>query len=77
MPKRESATNTDPSITVRVPADWLERADELALLMSDVDDVRRFGKPTRSMIARLAMQRGLDALERQYGETSTKRSRRG
>lgn len=77
MPKRESTTNADPSITVRVPADWLERADELALLMNDVDEVRRFGKPTRSMIARLAMQRGLDALERQYGEAPAKRARRG
>lgn len=76
MTKREPVTTTDPSITVRVPAEWLVRADELAALMNDVEEVRRFGKPTRSMIARLALQRGLDALERQYSEIPAKRGRR-
>lgn len=66
MAKRDLDKETDPSITVRVPADWLDRADALARLLSDLEDVRRYAKPTRSMVARLAMLRGLEALERQY-----------
>ena len=77
MPKREPETTTDPSITVRVPAEWLARADELVLRVRHVEEVRRYGKPTLSMIARLAMLRGLDALEQEYPETPAKRARRG
>lgn len=77
MAKRETATTTDPSITVRVPAEWIARADELVLRVRHVEAVRRDGKPTLSMIARLAMQRGLDALEQEYPEAPAKRARRG
>jgi hypothetical protein len=75
---KQTASTSDPNITVCVPAAWLARDDELTLLMNDIEDVRPFGKPTRSMIARPALQRGLGPLERQYNETpAAKRARRG
>lgn len=58
----------DPVITIRVPAEWLRRADRLTRALSKLDDVRQFGPPTRSTVARLALLRGLVSLENEYGK---------
>lgn len=57
----------DPVVTTRVPKEWLARADALAQRLEQNEEVRAFAKPSRSMVVRLALLRGLDLLERQYG----------
>lgn len=66
----------DPPMTVRVPIEWVKRAEGLARRMAASGEVRGFGKPTRSMIARLAMMRGLEVLELEFAPATAKKRRR-
>ncbi len=52
------ATDNDSQLAIRVPGDWLTRADALAPLVA-----RPGILVTRSDVLRAAMARGLDALE--------------
>lgn len=70
-----SEDNYDPPITVRVPAEWLERAEALAGAMASNKTVRGFGRPTRGMIARLAMMRGLEVLEHEFTRTRRRKAK--
>jgi hypothetical protein len=51
---------------LRLTHDLLERADALIAIMADDPEVRALGMPTRTAVLRLAIARGLQALERQY-----------
>ena len=63
----------DPPITVRVPVEWLERATALATMLANDRKVREFARPTRSMVARMALMRGIEVLEEEY---TSKRKRK-
>jgi hypothetical protein len=53
-------------VTIRVPADVLERAEELARkLATEVPEYRAF-RTTRATVLRLAMLSGLEVLEKRY-----------
>jgi hypothetical protein len=59
----------DPAKTptqLRLTHDLLERADALIAIMAADPEVRALGMPTRTAVLRLAIARGLQALERQY-----------
>jgi hypothetical protein len=51
---------------LRLTHDLLERADALIAIMAADPEVRALGMPTRTAVLRLAIARGLQALERQY-----------
>jgi hypothetical protein len=51
---------------LRLTHDLLERADALIAVMAADPEVRALGMPTRTAVLRLAIARGLQALERQY-----------
>ena len=51
---------------LRLTQDLLERADALIAIMAADPEVRALGMPTRTAVLRLAIARGLQALERQY-----------
>jgi hypothetical protein len=51
---------------LRLTHDLLERADALITVMAADPEVRALGMPTRTAVLRLAIARGLQALERQY-----------
>ena len=51
---------------LRLTHDLLERADALIAIMAADPEVRALGMPTRTAVLRLAIARGLQAIERQY-----------
>ena len=51
---------------LRLTQDLLERADALIAVMAADPEVRALGMPTRTVVLRLAIARGLRDLERQY-----------
>ena len=54
-------------ITVRLPADLLDRADELVPALQEIEDFSVM-RMTRSTVIRLALVRGLAVLEEDYGD---------
>lgn len=55
--KQETATS------MRLPQEWLDRADALAEQLEDGGELAAFGTITRSTVLRLALERGLGGLE--------------
>jgi hypothetical protein len=51
---------------LRLTHDLLERADALIAIMAADPEVRALGMPTRTAVLRLAIARGLQALEHRY-----------
>jgi hypothetical protein len=67
MPK--AAKKPEPErqqISVWVMSDDLQRADALVAKVGSDRDNAGVGKVTRSSVLRLALMRGLDALEKEY-----------
>ncbi len=54
-------------ITVRLPAELLDRADELVPVLQEIEDFSVM-RMTRSTVIRLALVRGLAVLEEDYGD---------
>ncbi len=54
-------------VTVRLPADLLDRADELVPVLQEIEDFSVM-RMTRSTVIRLALVRGLAVLEEDYGD---------
>jgi hypothetical protein len=65
------ADDDDPIVTTRVPREWLARADALAEVLTQVEEVRVFGRPSRSTVVRMALLRGLEMLEKTYGTATS------
>jgi len=68
----------DATITLRLPVDDLDRADELVPLLEQVPTLRA-ARVSRSLVLRLALATGLDALEQEYklgGPSVSARARR-
>jgi len=53
----------DVQVVVRMPADLAARLDKLIPALVDGSDLAAAGRVTRSTVARLALARGLAALE--------------
>lgn len=56
------------SITMRLPKEILDRAENLIPLMQDESELGSAANIKRSMILRMALNKGLEALEQKYGE---------
>ena len=54
-------------ITVRLPADLLDRVDELVPVLQEIEDFSVM-RMTRSTVIRLALVRGLAVLEEDYAD---------
>ena len=54
-------------ITVRLPADLLDRADELVPVLQEIEDFSVM-RMTRSTVIRLALVRGLAVLMEDYAD---------
>ncbi len=52
--------------SLRLPPELLSRADVLLPLIAQDAELRTFGRVSRSSVLRLAVLRGLEALETQY-----------
>jgi hypothetical protein len=52
-------------ITLRLPASLVERADALLEHLTESDETVFLGRPSRSIVLRLAVLRGLELLEQQ------------
>jgi DNA-binding XRE family transcriptional regulator len=63
----------DATITLRLPVDDLDRADELVPLLEQVPHLRA-ARVSRSLVLRLALYEGLAVLEKQYGAPATVQS---
>jgi hypothetical protein len=50
-------------VTLRLPKALLQRADELVPKLRDNDEMMAMGRVSRSTVLRLAVLRGLEALE--------------
>jgi hypothetical protein len=66
------------TITIRAPADLVERAEALRPILSRTD-LRAVGggDVSRGAVLRLALARGLDALEAEHGRKAAKGGARG
>lgn len=61
-------TKNESQISLRLPVDMLARLDALAKRLADVPDFAAMGEMSRSKALRLAVTRGLVALEAAYGD---------
>ena len=58
--------SADKKLSLRVTADVLRRADALRLKVARNPNVLPLGQVTQSTVLKLALLRGLDALEAEY-----------
>ena len=61
------------NVTVRVPEDMVERADELMPALEQDDTLAVFGRVSRNAVFRLAFAKGLTVLEEEYRKPSKKK----
>lgn len=61
------ADERDVPISARIPQDLARRIDKLKPKLEKDPAIRILGKVNRSMIVRLVLLRGVEALEAQYG----------
>jgi len=66
----------DKQVVLRVSSELVERADALKDVLSERDELRAFGRVSRSSVMRLAVQRGLEVLEAEYGAARPRRHKR-
>jgi len=66
---------TDRLISLRVDSSTVKAADRLIPSLSKVTEIAATGKVTRSVVLRLALARGLEALKADYGRGAKKRGR--
>jgi hypothetical protein len=62
---QEAEEMNEKAITLRLPADLLERADELVPIVAAYEDFQAM-RVSRSTVLRLALLRGLAALEHEF-----------
>lgn len=67
--------NTE-QISLRLPSSLLERCDALAERLRVDPDLAAMGRVTRTMVIRLALQRGLDQLEKAQTPARDRKRRR-
>ncbi len=65
--EKDMGTN-DKLVSMRLPAAEMDRAEQLKALMAGHKDWRGIGV-TRSSVLRMALIRGLDELQEQYGDS--------
>jgi len=65
----------EAQFSIRMPADFVERADRLAEVIARAPESAAFGI-SRATVLRMALARGLDALEREHGSTARRKGRR-
>ena len=58
---------SDPVLTLRVPPDLRQRVDSLVPKIESVPHIRAAGRVSRSSVFRMAVLKGVEALEREYG----------
>lgn len=65
---------TEGQVQVRLPGDLLARAEALVpVLTAAVPDLRAWGPVSRAAVIRVALLRGLDALEAEHGKPARRR----
>ena len=64
----------EKTITLRLPADLLEKADALVPIVGAYEDFQAV-RVSRSTVIRLALMRGLDALADEFGAPKRRRSK--
>jgi hypothetical protein len=63
------------AISMRLPQELLERADALIPAIEADPELGSFGRASRAAVLRLALVRGLQQLEEQFGRRKGKGSR--
>ncbi len=58
-------------IPIRVPLESVGRADSLIPALQEVPELRAWGRVSRAAIIRLALVKGLNVLEAEYGPGGT------
>ena len=58
----------DQQISIRLPQDFLDRAEGLVEALKDEPEYRYVPRLGQSFVLRLAMERGLEQLEAEYGD---------
>ena len=58
----------DQQISIRLPQDFLDRAEGLVEALIDEPEYRYVPRLGQSFVLRLAMERGLEQLEAEYGD---------
>lgn len=67
--------SNEEQIALPLPSDLLKRADRLAAVLAELPEYQ-ITRTTRSAVLRLALVRGLAALEGEHGRTSGREARR-
>jgi hypothetical protein len=62
-------------VTLRIPSSLLERADALLESLAENEEALVLGRPSRSIVLRLAVLRGIEQLEAQVAGASSKKVR--
>jgi hypothetical protein len=65
----------EPRVNVRVTPDLLERLDALIAKADRIPECRLSGSPDRSKVARVALDRGIEVLERETARPDGGRGR--
>jgi len=65
----------EPRVNIRVPLDLLERLDALIERADRIPECRLLGSIDRSKVARVALARGIDVIERETAKPGAGRSR--
>jgi hypothetical protein len=69
---RKTATGSDTQTALRLPSDFLKRADSLRTAMTKADpSVFGFGRASRSAVLKIALDLGLKQLEQRYRPSRT------
>ncbi len=61
--------------SIRLPASFLERAEALVPKLNKLADYEALGRVTRHKVLRLAVARGLEAIERKLQRRSARRNK--
>jgi len=61
--------------SARIPANLMARANALVPVLEGVPELAAFGRVTKSAVIRLALFKGLQALEDEYGKPSKTRAK--
>jgi len=68
-PELEAEEMTERELqSARIPADMMERAEALVPVLKEVPELAAFGRVTKSAVVRLALFKGLQILEQEYGK---------
>lgn len=70
MPGREGGQ--EESLALRLPSQLLARVDTMAETLKAYPEILAWGRPSRSAVIRLALARGLDAIEREIEQKDSR-----